>query len=422
MKKNVLCLILVISTLFTLSCNLENNLFSSTVCEHTKESYVILQAATCAASGIKEYTCSKCNKTFTEEYTVSEYPADEIHEMTKKSVGEIVTYDKSGNEYCLGSCFVLDADGKIVTNYHVIDNAYSAKITLNEITYNVESVLAYDKTIDIAVLKIDGAQLSALPICKENHAVGKTVYAFGSSRGLTSTFSQGIITYSNREIDGVTYVQHDAAISSGNSGGPLINPYGEVIGINTWTVRDSQNLNFAISTLELNNLIYDDPLTVREFYEKECDPFKKLKDYAIQYGSYDASDRDYILSLGVDYSSDYSYKYTRALLYEIASDSVLLSILINSTYLVTITIDEVDGIYDWYYYDDDGYYMGGILYASTYDSNTLLGYNRNNIYNASLRTSTRELASVMVSLLCTYMDEDLADVGISAEDLGFIYY
>lgn len=61
------------------------------------------------------------------------------------------------------------------------------------------------------------------------------------------------LSFSCREVDGVKHVQHDVPISSGNSGGPLINNYGEVIGVNTWTLLDSQNLNFAILVSEFDN-------------------------------------------------------------------------------------------------------------------------------------------------------------------------
>ncbi len=165
--------------------------------------------------------------------------ASEVHDKAEESVGEVVTYNQSGTELSLGSCFVYTRDGKLVTNYHVIEDAYSVKVTIDETTYGVQKVLAYDKDIDLAVLKINANNLAPLELDESTQEVGKPVYAFGSSKGLTATFSQGIITYADRIMDGVHYVQHDAAISSGNSGGPLINEYGKVIGINTMTMRDS---------------------------------------------------------------------------------------------------------------------------------------------------------------------------------------
>ena len=85
---------------------------------------------------------------------------------------------------------------------------------------------------------------------------GDTIYAFGSPIGFTSTLSQGIISSADREVDGRLCVQHDASITHGNSGSPLINEFGEVIGVNTFTYEDSQNLNFAVAISELDNLYF----------------------------------------------------------------------------------------------------------------------------------------------------------------------
>ena len=382
----------------------------------------VISEASCDQKGSSKLTCSNCGDIKIQTIPFPEYSANEIFEMYKNSVGEIITYDKSGNEHALGSCFVYSQDGKIITNYHVIEESYSANVTIQGKTYPVRHVLAYDKIIDVAVLKIDASDLFALPICKKEHAVGGSVFAFGSSKGLTATFSQGIITCSSREVDDIMYVQHDAAISGGNSGGPLINNHGEVIGVNTWTVRDSQNLNFAIMMSELDNLAFGKSLTLAELYDLECDVFTKVKNYVINNGTFSATDRKYDLALGTSYSNDYSSKYTREISYNVTDDELVFYFFINASNMITITIDEVDGVYEWWYIDDDDYYMYGTLYADTYDSDTLLGYSDHNIYYTSLRTSVRKLASAMVDLLCLYMDRDLSPMGVTSEDLGFLQY
>ena len=379
----------------------------------------------CVSTGLTEGKhCSVCDAVIVKQETITlkEYSSSEIFNLVKDSVGEIITYDKSGNELALGTGFVYSADGKIITNYHVIDKAYSAKITINGVSYDIAQILTYNKNIDIAVLKIIASDLPILEICKETREVGKIVYAIGSSKGLTSTFSQGIISYASREIDGVEYVQHDAAISSGNSGGPLINNNGEIIGINTWTVRDSQNLNFAISVNELDNLSYDSPLTFSEFYEKECDVFTKIKNHIIASGTYDAADNDYTLTLGYVYSSDYSTKYTRKAVYDATDDEISIYLLIDADYIVGMFIDEIDGIYSWSYLDENNYVMSGTIYAETFTSNHLLGYSYNNISYSSIRTSVSKLASSMMIMLCQYMTTDFRTIGVSASDLGFIYF
>ena len=200
------------------------------------------------------------------------YTASDIYNQAVKYVGEIVIYDKSGNELALGTGFVYSSDGKIITNYHVIEGAYSARIDINGKIYTVTSVLAYDAHIDLAVLQINATGLDTATISNGSTQVGEVVYAIGSSQGLTNTLSQGIVTYANRVVDNVAHVQHDASITHGNSGGPLINEYGEIIGINTWGVSDSQNLNFAVSINELDNLVYGTPITLSELFEEQPTP------------------------------------------------------------------------------------------------------------------------------------------------------
>ena len=380
--------------------------------------------ATCVSAGTKTYTCSQCSDTYTESFPCQTYSATELYERNLNSVGEIITYDQNGKELALGTGFVTGSNGVIITNYHVIEDAYSAAITINGTRYTVDQVLAYDKTIDVAVLKVLARNLPAVSLCKQNHNVGEAVYAFGSSKGLTATFSEGIITYSNRILDGVSYTQHDAPISSGNSGGPLINKYGEVIGINTWTVRDSQNLNFAINVAELDKLNYSNPMTMAELYNKECNVFIRMKNYIIQNGFYDSSDEAYCLVTDEFYSSDYTIKYTRMAYYYLSNNSITLDLAINGgTDWVYFNIEEdLSGAYYWEYFDEDDNEMSGTLYASTYDDDTWLGYSYNNIYYSSIRDSVRKLASSMVNHICSNITKDFSAIGVTASDLGFILY
>jgi len=256
---------------------------------HQYNGGVIETNATCSANGVKKFTCiaANCGDSYTEEYSLPTYSANELYQQSLKYVGEIVTYSKSGASLGLGTGFVLSSDGKIVTNYHVIENAYSAEITIDGTTHQILSVLAYDADIDLAILKINASGLTAATVCKKSVAVGSTVYAIGSSRGMTHTYSQGIVTYADRVVDGVSHVQHDASITNGNSGGPLINAYGEVIGINTWGYRESQNLNFAVFAGELDNLSYGTEWLLSEFYEVNYSTYDALLDWLLE--NYNAS-------------------------------------------------------------------------------------------------------------------------------------
>ena len=382
----------------------------------------ILEAANCCENGNKQFVCSMCEDTYTQPYTLEEQSADQIYSVSNQSVCEILTYDRFGADYAIGMGFVLTSDGNIVTNYHVIENACSAKITINEATYTVSSVLAYDKHIDLAILKIDAKDLVPLPICQKQHAIGKSVYTLGNSYSLTATFSHGIITYANRQIDGVSYIQHDAAISSGNAGGPLINGYGEIIGINTITVHDSQNLNVAISSSELSNLVYGAPLTLQEFYDKECNPFIKLKNHITQNGTYNGNTADYELVLGNQYSPDHTTEYIRKAYYNPQDNTVVLCLYMNSNYSIFVTIDQATDEYAWHYHDNYGACMTGTLQASSYNSSTLATYSDTNIESSSQITATQSLASNMMHHLFSCISTDFQNINVTALDLGFVNY
>ena len=393
---------------------------------HVYDSGEIITTATCNRDGEKKYTCTvhSCNHSYTETCTLPTYTATELYELSVKYVGEIVTYDKKGDELALGTGFVISSDGKIVTNYHVIEGACSAEITIDGKTYTITSVLAYDSTIDLAVLKVNARKMTAATVCKEPVSVGAPVYAIGSSRGMTNTYSQGIITYADRVVDGVSHVQHDASITHGNSGGPLINAFGEVVGINTWGISDSQNLNFAVFAGELDNLVYGTPMTLEELYAKEYNAFERLKAYIIANGTYLSSDDCYRLTLGTSYSSDRESTYTRLAFYYVEDNKITLDFVIDGgEFWAYFIIDEnVDGVYQWEYFDKDDREMGGTFRAATFNGETLLNYSSNNISNSSFRTSVRELATSMIAFSCAYIDEDFASANVTAEDLGFNYF
>ena len=375
--------------------------------------------ATCNSDGVKSFVCGNCGDKYYENYSLEKYSAEDLFEIANKCTVEIITYDRNGDELALGSGFVYSSNGEIVTNYHVIEEALSAKVYFGEIGYDVISVLGYDVSIDIAILKINASNLPRLDICTKLMNTGATVYALGSSKGLTSTFSKGIITTANREMDEVSYIQHDAAISRGNSGGPLINEYGEIIGINTLTIRDSQNLNFAISVSEISNISKNKVLTLEEVYNKECNAYQKLINLIVSEGEYYSDSNYYSYSLGISSTSNGSY-YSRSALYYPEKDELSITMLYNSYYISIEIVEEATAYEYWLLYSDD--YMTGSIYPYSFsDSTTYLYYSSTNI-SSSLRTSYSKLGCSMAKLLLTCLNLDLSDVGITAKDLGFINF
>ncbi|MEP6943617.1 MAG: DegQ family serine endoprotease [Betaproteobacteria bacterium] len=153
----------------------------------------------------------------------------------------------------LGSGFIVDANGIIMTNAHVVADADEVTVKLTDKREFIAKVLGSDKTTDIAVLKIDAKNLPTVKIGNpETARVGEWVVAIGTPFGLENTVTSGIVSAKSRSLPGDSYVpfiQTDAAVNPGNSGGPLFNLKGEVIGINSQIFSRSggfQGLAFAV--------------------------------------------------------------------------------------------------------------------------------------------------------------------------------
>ena len=147
----------------------------------------------------------------------------------------------------------------------------------------------------------------------------------------------------------------------------------------------------------------------------------ELKNNILKKGSYDVSTQRYGLALGYSYSGDYSAKYTREMIYDLSKNQIELCLSVNSDYTLTIVIDEIDGVYGWGYSDKNNHSMIGTLSAKSYLPNTRAPYSYCNA-PTSMHTSINEAASSMISILCSYLDHDLASVGLTAKDLGFLYF
>ncbi len=165
----------------------------------------------------------------------------------------------------LGSGFVLDEAGFIVTNHHVVDNASSVTVRLNDDrTFDAE-VIGTDPLTDIAVLKIDaGETLQAVEMGDSDVIrVGEDVVAIGNPFGLSSTVTTGIVSAKGRNISQGPYaefIQTDAAINKGNSGGPLFNMEGEVVGVNSAIYSPSGGsvgLGFAVTSNIVEHIAAD---------------------------------------------------------------------------------------------------------------------------------------------------------------------
>ncbi|MZK52900.1 S1C family serine protease [Clostridium beijerinckii] len=172
----------------------------------------------------------------------------------------------------MGSGFIINEEGYILTNYHVIANAKEITVTLSNNTEVSATVVNYDQDRDVAMLKLkDGTKVPAVAELGDSDEVypGAEVIAIGTplSKNFAQTLTKGVISGSNRTIDdsgkSVDFIQTDAAINPGNSGGPLVNAKGQVIGINSMKIGSDasgsstpvEGIGFAIPINEVKNKI-----------------------------------------------------------------------------------------------------------------------------------------------------------------------
>ena len=161
-----------------------------------------------------------------------------------------------------GSGFIIGADGRILTNAHVVDGADTVKVTLKDGRTFEGKVLGEDPVTDVAVVKIQANQLPTVALGNSDQLKpGEWAIAIGNPLGLDNTVTTGIISATGRSSSAVgvpdkrvSFIQTDAAINPGNSGGPLLNQRGEVIGMNTAIIQGAQGLGFAIPINTAQNI------------------------------------------------------------------------------------------------------------------------------------------------------------------------
>lgn len=191
--------------------------------------------------------------------TTQSLSAQQIIERVGPSVVSIDLYEEGSLAAVgSGSGVIFSEDGLIITNYHVIADAYAIRVILHDETGYSATLVEKDIVNDLAIIKIEATGLTPAEFGNsDNVKKGETVIAIGNAAGLPGSLSQGIISGINRQLsvkaaDGQTvtrtYLQTDAAINPGNSGGALVNQYAQVIGINVakLSAEDIDNIGFAI--------------------------------------------------------------------------------------------------------------------------------------------------------------------------------
>ena len=222
--------------------------------------------------GEREPTVLQINTVDTsEQLTQAEVYAANVNSTVGITTTSVSTnyWGYSTTKAASGSGFIFTDDGYILTNFHVIDNASAVKVTMYDGTAYDAMIVGYDKSNDIAVLKIDAQGLTPVILGdSDNINVGDTVVAIGNPLGeLTFSLTSGIVSALDREVTfsggiSMDLIQTDCAINSGNSGGALFNLYGEVVGItnakysgNSSSEASIDNIGFAIPINSVRSIV-----------------------------------------------------------------------------------------------------------------------------------------------------------------------
>lgn len=292
-------------------------------------------------------------------------PPDQVYERAVSAVFFLEIQDVKGKTIKTGSGFFISEDGLAVTNLHVIRGAKEAvAYTADGRAHKVLGVYATgkDQNIDLALIQVEGSGFDYLKLADSNRVrVGQTVYALGNPLGLKHTFTTGVISGLNRQLDGQTFIQTTAPISSGSSGGVLLDTAGKVVGVTTAYMQSGQNINLivpinllqklqkgalkALAEILPDTVYYDDYYPVPDFGALAgLKPYKyqggSVFNYVVQGMSYDE-----LSSAVADYRQllqDNCFSYAG---FNIVSGGIA-SYYINQTYglLVSIRTTEIDSL------------------------------------------------------------------------------
>lgn len=192
---------------------------------------------------------------------------DLVKYVQKRTATVNIKWHNGESFSCSG--FFIDEKGTLVTLWSILEGAEKISVTISGgREYHVAHVVDFDDVLNLAILQIDVSNSPYLELCGDTVSSGEKVYAVGSPFGtLTGLSTSGGISSTERELGNVGYLQMEAAISGGNRGGPLVNEYGEVVGVNAYAYENGERLNVAIKIETLAKLKRDKNWTVQEFID-----------------------------------------------------------------------------------------------------------------------------------------------------------
>lgn len=179
-------------------------------------------------------------------------PSD-IYKKVANSVARLSVQTPSGKTY-VASAFLAFDDSTAITAWHAVHDAESVTATfLNGETYPVLGLIDYNEQADLALVRLPSTKLQPAELTDQIPSIGSWIYAIGAPRGYGGSIVEGLLS-GLRDIDGIRQFQVSCPFSPGNSGGPIVDGLGRVLGVASWSKRNAQNLNFAVPSVFVKDL------------------------------------------------------------------------------------------------------------------------------------------------------------------------
>ena len=341
---------------------------------HNCDDVTVLEEARCDADGSIRYACSNadCDYFYDESYAMPAVDGDEIFANASQYTGYIQVYDSLGYFVTEATAFVISEDGKIVTSNGKLDKAAQILFMLNGVFYDVTEVLAYSTKSHLAVLKIDANNLPYAKLCTNAPIDTEKVYSVGHPEISIHSILSGNVANANF-VDGESrFIHHDTIMSSNYLGGPLLNQFGEVVGVNIG-FKGNERLNMAAWIGEIDKLDYSNPVSVEEYFNLTCSPTEKIALWVL--GNTNASQNN-IISYLLEGSNFYyaighntESKHVFAEGYWLKEDNFVLN--------VKVIFNNTSGTYQYQAILTNNVIKNetsGYIDAATYDENTALTY------------------------------------------------
>lgn len=177
-----------------------------------------------------------------------ELKSEDVYKKVSTSIMTLKVLNRSGS-VVIGSAFISIKDGVAVTSWHVVKNAKYVVATFSDgQEFDVSGLIDKDIKRDVALIRVKAFERPLLRMTTTDPSVGEKAYVIGSPLGLDFTISEGLISQI-RTVEGMKFYQFSCAASPGNSGGPIVNSSGEVLGVVTFQFKEGQNLNFAVPSI-----------------------------------------------------------------------------------------------------------------------------------------------------------------------------